>query len=258
MDLRLRDRHVAVVGASGVLGQAIARGLAAAGAQLTLLARDIAALDALTDALRELGSPEVASLPCDLCDEHAAATVLQAADIAFGPIDVLVCAAGAAQGGLFWEIDDAAWRRNLEVKLFGTLNALRAVAPRMVERRAGRIVLVVGNSARDPDPRMLPGAAANAALLAVVGGLAKEFAPHGVAINAVNPGPVRSARWDRLMQAEAAREGISAAAAEARTLARMGMQRLVAPEEVAAAVLRLAATGADAVNGAAVPVEGRP
>ena len=258
MDLQLGGRHVVVAGASGVLGQAIARGLAAARAQLTLLARDIAALDALTDALRKLGSPQVASLPCDLCDEHATATVLQAADIAFGPIDVLVCAAGAAQGGLFWEIDDAAWRRNLEVKLFGTLNALRAVAPRMVERRAGRIVLVVGNSARDPDPRMLPGAAANAALLAVVSGLAKEFAPHGVAINAVNPGPVRSARWDRLMQAEAAREGISAAAAEARALARMGMQRLVAPDEVAAAVLRLAATGADAVNGAAVPVEGRP
>ncbi|NBU24269.1 MAG: SDR family NAD(P)-dependent oxidoreductase, partial [Gammaproteobacteria bacterium] len=199
MGLQLEGRHVAVVGASGVLGQAIARGLAAEGAQLTLLARDLAALDPLTDALRKLGSPQVASLPCDLCDEHTTATVLQAADIAFGPIDVLVCAAGAAQGGLFWEIDDAAWRRNLEVKLFGTLNALRAVAPRMVERRAGRIVLVVGNSARDPDPRMLPGAAANAALLAVVAGLAKEFAPHGVAINAVNPGPVRSPRWERLM-----------------------------------------------------------
>jgi NAD(P)-dependent dehydrogenase (short-subunit alcohol dehydrogenase family) len=258
MDLELRDRHVAVVGASGVLGQAIARGFAAAGARLTLLARDTAALDPLAEALRGLGSPQVAALPCDLRDESTTAAVLGAADIAFGPFDVLVCAAGAAQGGLFQEIDDAAWRRNLEVKLFGTLNALRAVAPRMVERRAGRIVLVVGNSARDPDPRMLPGAAANAALLAVVAGLAKEFAPHGVAIHAVNPGPVRSARWDRLMEAAAARDGIGAAEAEARALARMGMQRLVTPEEVAAAVLRLATPGSDAANGASVFVEGRP
>ncbi|NBU25204.1 MAG: SDR family oxidoreductase, partial [Gammaproteobacteria bacterium] len=92
----------------------------------------------------------------------------------------------------------------------------------------------------------------------VVAGLAKEFAPHGVAINAVNPGPVRSPRWERLMEAAAARDGISATEAEARMLERMGLQRLVTPEEVAAAVLRLAAPDAAVMNGASVFVEGRP
>ena len=76
--------------------------------------------------------------------------------------------------------------------------------------------------------------------------------------SAVNPGPVRSARWDRLMEAAAARDGIGVAEAEARTLARMGLQRLVTPEEVAAAVLRLAAPDAAEMNGASVFVEGRP
>lgn len=261
MDLQLTGRHVVIAGASGVLGQAIARALAAEGALLTLLARDIAALDALTGTLRSLGSPRVATLACDLRDEAATAAALAAADgtgngDGRGPIDSLVAAAGAAQGGVFWELDDAAWRESLEIKLFGTLRVLRAVAPRMVARRAGRIVLVVGNSARQPEPRMLPGAAANAALLAVVRGLAEELGPHGVAINAVNPGPVRSARWDRLMQAAAAREGITAAEAERRFLERTALRRLATPEEIAQHVAFLASPAAAHLTGTSVTVDG--
>ena len=166
MDLRLQDRHVAVVGAGGVLGQAIARGLAAEGARLSLFSRDASSLAPLADALRALGSPRVIMLDCDLGDEAAVDSAIAAADGRAagdgdgdggqGPIDSLICAAGAAQGGVFWELDDAAWRDSLEVKLFGTLRVLRAIAPRMVARRAGRIVLVVGNSARQPQNPKTP------------------------------------------------------------------------------------------------------
>jgi 3-oxoacyl-[acyl-carrier protein] reductase len=262
MDLQLQDRHVAVVGAGGVLGQAIARGLAAEGARLSLFSRDASSLAPLADALRALGSPRVITLDCDLGDEAAVGTAIaaadgrSAADGGQGPIDSLVCAAGAAQGGVFWELDDAAWRDSLEVKLFGTLRVLRAITPRMVARRAGRIVLVVGNSARQPEPRMLPGAAANAALLAVVRGLAEELGPHGVALNAVNPGPVRSARWDRLMQAAAAREAITAAEAERRFLEKTALRRLATPEEIAQHVVFLASPTAAHLTGTSVTVDG--
>jgi len=266
MDLRLQDRHVAVVGAGGVLGQAIARGLAAEGARLSLFSRDASSLAPLADALRALGSPRVIMLDCDLGDEAAVDSAIAAADGRAagdgdgdggqGPIDSLICAAGAAQGGVFWELDDAAWRDSLEVKLFGTLRVLRAIAPRMVARRAGRIVLVVGNSARQPEPRMLPGAAANAALLAVVRGLAEELGPHGVALNAVNPGPVRSARWDRLMQAAAAREAITAAEAERRFLEKTALRRLATPEEIGQHVVFLASPAAAHLTGTSVTVDG--
>lgn len=261
MDLQLKGRHVAVIGAGGVLGQAIARALAAEGARLTLSARDPSSLAPFADALRAAGSPRVVTLACDLGDETSVGAAIAAADTTgpgpgMGPIDSLVAAAGAAQGGVFWELDDAAWRESLEIKLFGTLRVLRAVAPRMVERRAGRIVLVVGNSARQPEPRMLPGAAANAALLAVVRGLAEELGPHGVAINAVNPGPVRSARWDRLMQAAAAREGISTAEAERRFLEKTALRRLATPEEVAQHVVFLASPAAAHLTGTSVTVDG--
>jgi NAD(P)-dependent dehydrogenase (short-subunit alcohol dehydrogenase family) len=103
---------------------------------------------------------------------------------------------------------------------------------------------------------MLPGAAANAALLAIVRGLAEELGPHGVAINAVNPGPVRSARWDRLMQAAAVREGGTAAEAEARFLEKTALRRLATPEEVATHVAFLASPAAAHLTGTSLTIDG--
>lgn len=255
MDLQLGGKRVVLCGAAGVLGKAIAASLAAEGARLALLGRDPQALHALVATLPTGTTPHLA-IACDLASAESVDAAIGHAERALGGIDVFVSAAGAAQGGVFWEIDDAAWRSNLEVKLFGTIRVLRAVAPRMIARGNGRIVLVVGNSARQPEPRMLPGAAANAALLAIVRGLAEELGPHGVAINAVNPGPVRSSRWDTLMQSAASREGITAAEAEARFLQKTALRRLASAEEIAQHVAFLASPVAAHLTGTSLTIDG--
>jgi NAD(P)-dependent dehydrogenase (short-subunit alcohol dehydrogenase family) len=256
VDLGLRDRYVAIVGASGLLGSEIARAFAGEGARLALLARKPAALASLHDDCRARGAR---GIDVDACELGVAASVdaaIAAADARHGGLDVLILAAGAAQGGLFWDIDDAAWQANLEAKLFGSIRVLRAIAPRMVARGRGRLVVVAGNSARQPEPRMLPGAAANAALLAIVRGLAEELGPHGVIINAVNPGPVRSPRWEGLMRAAAERDGRSIAEIEAPHLARAALRRLGSAAEVAQHVLFLASERAGHMTGTAVTVDG--
>lgn len=256
MDLRLTHQRVLLTGATGVLGQAIARALVAEGAAVALLGRDAEALATLGRSLSATTPTRVVPVTCDLREAAATDAAVAQAVLELGGLDIVVCAAGAAQGGVFWEIDDAAWQRNLEVKLFGTIRTLRAVAPRLVAQGHGRIVLVVGNSARQPDPRMLPGAAANAALLAIVRGLAEELGPHGVALNAVNPGPVRSSRWTTLMEAAARREGITVAEAEARILRKSALRRLATPEEIATHVLFLASPVAAHLTGTSVTVDG--
>jgi 3-oxoacyl-[acyl-carrier protein] reductase len=256
MDLGLRERHVAVVGASGLLGREIARALATEGARVALLGRDPTALAALRDDCVARGAHSADAEACDVSDPASVDAAIARIDARHGGIDVLIAAAGAAQGGLFWEIDDAAWRTNLEAKLFGSIRVLRAIAPRMVARRRGRIVVVVGNTGRQPDARMLPGAAANGALLAIVRGLADELGPHGVVINAVNPGPVRSPRWDRLMQAAAVRENCSVADVEAPHLARAALRRLGSAQEIAQHVLFLASDRAGHMTGTAITVDG--
>lgn len=255
MNLGLAGQRIVLCGANGVLGRAIAAALAAEGARLALLGRRRDTLARLATELTASSAPHPA-IECDLADADSTDRAIERAEHDLGGIDVFISAAGAAQGGVFWEIDDAAWRSNLEIKLFGTIRALRAVTPRMVARRSGRIVLVVGNSARQPEPRMLPGAAANAALLAIVRGLAEELGPHGVAINAVNPGPVRSSRWDTLMQAAAARDHCTVAEAEAKFLEKTALRRLATPEEIARHVVFLASPAAAHLTGTSLTIDG--
>ena len=256
MDLELKGRRILLSGATGMIGAAAARTLAAEGAQLALLGREPSRLAPLLAELEAAGAPRCIALPCDLASAASTDAAVEAAERDLGPVDVLVTAAGAAQGGIFWEIDDAAWQRNLEAKLFGTIRLLRAMAPRMVERRAGRIVAIIGNSGKQPEPRMLPGAVANAALLAIVRGLAEELGPHGVAINALNPGPVRSPRWDTMMGAAAARAGGTPAEAEAAFLQKTALRRLATAEEVAQHVAFLASPRAAHMTGTAVTIDG--
>jgi NAD(P)-dependent dehydrogenase (short-subunit alcohol dehydrogenase family) len=256
MDLGLRGSIVVVVGASGLLGRATSLALAGEGARLALLGRDAATLEQLADDARDRGAEQARVFGCDVADAAATDAAIDAVEREQGPIDVLIASAGAAQGGLFWEIGDDAWRTSLEAKLFGSIRVLRAVAPRMVARRWGRIVVVVGNTGRQPDPRMLPGAAANAALLAIVRGLAEELGPHGVVINAVNPGPVRSPRWERLMRAAAERDGRSVDEIEAAHLDRAALRRFGTADEIAQHVLFLASERAGHLTGTDVTVDG--
>ncbi|MCS6948820.1 MAG: SDR family oxidoreductase, partial [Steroidobacteraceae bacterium] len=160
------------------------------------------------------------------------------------------------QGGVFTELSDTDWRRSLEIKLFGTIRVLRAVLPSMQRERRGRIVIVAGNSAKMPEPRMLPGAAANAALLAIVRGLAEELGPSGIAINAVNPGPIRSPRWEQQMRTLAARAGRPVEEIEAPFLAKAALRRLGSAEQVAYQVLFLASELADHTTGTSIEVDG--
>lgn len=256
MNLQLKDQKVLISGASGLIGQAIARAFAAEGARLALLARRPAALAPLCAEVVAAGAAEPITLECDLASAASTDAAFAEAARRLGSLDVVVLAAGAAQGGVFWEIDDAAWQRNLEAKLFGSIRSLRAALPTMIAQRAGRIVVVAGNSARQPEPRMLPGAVANAGLIALVRGLAEELGPHGIAINAVNPGPVRSPRWEQMMQAAATRDGISVEAAEAPFIAKSALRRLATADEVAQHVLFFASPRAAHLTGTALTVDG--
>lgn len=256
MDLQLRNSKVVLCGATGLLGKTIALELAREGAIIALLGRNVATLDTLKAEVEAAGSPRASVIECQLDSAESTDHAIKAATTTLGGIDIFIFAAGAAQGGIFWEMDDAAWKTNLEIKLFGAIRALRAVAPAMIEQKSGRIVMIVGNSAKFPEPRMLPGAAANAALLAIVRGLAEELGPHGISINAVNPGPVRSPRWDRLMQAAASREGVDPAQAEARFLEKTALRRLGTAEEIATHVVYLASPRAAHLTGTSLTIDG--
>ena len=256
MDLLLTGKVALITGATGGLGAACARELASEGAMLFLTARTDRSLEALAAELRKNNCSKVAWQAADLTSPQAAGSVAAAAAEAFGRVDILLNCAGASAGGLFWEIPDSAWEDSMALKFMATVRMMRAVLPGMIERNYGRIVTLVGNSGREPDPRLLPGAAANAGLLAVTAGLAREVAGMGIVINAVNPGPTRTGRWEGMMQGFAERSGATPEEEEERFLSGIPQGRLARPEEIARLVAFLAGDAAPHVTGRSITADG--
>lgn len=252
MDLNLSGKVALVFGASKGIGLATAKLLANEGARLTLTARS-------TDSFAEQGARWIGEsllLAADLTEPGAAEAAVAATVERHGRLDVLVVSAGAAQGGLFWEIDDAQWAEALQLKFLGLVRALRAAAPVMQKQGVGNIVAVVGNAGKQPNKRMLPGAAANAACLAVVRGLAEELAPDGVRVNAVNPGPTRTGRWDMLVERLSASGQRPAAEVRAELLSGIPLGRVSEADEIARIIAFLASDASGTVTGTSITADG--
>ena len=123
-------------------------------------------------------------------------------------------------------------------------------------RTHGRIVAIVGNTGRQPNALMLPGSAANAACLAVIKGLADAVAGDGITVNALNPGPTRTARWDRLIADMAAKAARPAGEIEVEQLSRQPLGRIADARSMAQLAVVLASDLADWVTGTSITADG--
>lgn len=251
MDLALAGRTGLIVGASRGIGAATARVLAGEGMRLVLSSRD--ADGTLANLAAELSATTIAA---DMTVAAMAEDLVTRTVARLGRLDTLVISIGAAGGGLFWDLHDDVWNEALALKFMGMVRLLRAVAPRMKAQGSGSIVVVVGNNGRQPAARMLPGSAANAACLAVIKGLGDELAPDGVRVNAVNPGPTRTSRWDGLMADLAQQSNRPIGVFEAAYLGAIPSGRINTPEQVARLIAVLASDVAYGMNGTAITIDG--
>jgi len=256
IDLRLKDKVAIITGASRGLGAASARLLAAEGAKLVLASRNQADLDKLAAELHSQFGTPVLVVPLDLTQESAADDAVTKTLATFGRIDVLINSAGASQGGLFWELADRVWQESFDLKVMGTIRMMRAVMPTMIAQKHGRIVNIVGNTGLQPSPRLLPGSAANAALLAITRGLGEEAAPHGVVVNAINPGPTKTERWTTLMNRLAQSSGRTIADVEKDYTSQIPLGKLAEPDDIAGLIIFLASDRAANMIGTAITADG--
>jgi NAD(P)-dependent dehydrogenase (short-subunit alcohol dehydrogenase family) len=256
MDFGLRDKVIVVAGGNKGFGAASARRLAQEGAKLFLVARNEHELGATAREIRQNFGVEVATGSFDLLVPENSEAAAKAALASYGRIDGLVCSVGASGGGLFWEIPDKVWHDSFALKFMANTRMMRAVLPTMRKQRYGRIVVIVGQFGKQPHRRVLPGSAANAALLSVVKGVADEVAAEGITINAVNPGPSRTERWNRLMSNLAKDAGRSVQELESEFERETPMGRLGDPDEIARHVCYLASDAAGYMTGASITADG--
>jgi short-subunit dehydrogenase len=206
-----------LTGATGGLGQATARALAAAGATVLLSGRSAEALEQLA---AELPGEGHAVLPADLGDAGAAVELAAAAS-ALGSVDVLVANAGRPGSGWLSDLSEEEIVRTTRVNLEAPMLLARALGDPMVERGSGALVFVASLSGKAASPRSALYNATKFGLRGFAFGLRTDLGPRGVGVSVVSPGFVRDA-------------GMFVKSG-ARTPPGIGTS---APEEVAAAVLK--------------------
>lgn len=200
MKLGLEGRKVLVTGASQGIGVGLARAFAGEGCELFLVARSGDRLAALAGELRAAHGVRVATLPLDLTAPGATDAVMHFA----GDADVLVNNAGSIPGGDLWQVDEAAWRKGWELKVFGYINVTRAMYAAMRERHAGVILNNIGNGGQNFDFNYIAGTTGNAALMAFTCALGGRSLEDGIRVVGVNPGPVDTDRIRKVLRARTA------------------------------------------------------
>jgi hypothetical protein len=251
MDLQLMGKKALITGGSKGIGRATAEVLADEGCDVTLVAREQAALDAAAAAIRTRRQVNVRTISADLSSDAAVRRVAEQA----GELDILVNNAGAIPPGDVLSVDDATWRHAWDLKVFGYISFCRAVYAQMKARKAGVIINVIGAAGESFPTGYIAGAAGNASLMAFTRAPGKGAPADGLRVVAINPGPVETDRLVMLRRAEAqAKLGDPERWRE--LTANMAFGRAAMPAEIANAVAFLASPLSGYTTGTVLTING--
>jgi 3-oxoacyl-[acyl-carrier protein] reductase len=248
MDLGLKNKVALVTGASHGLGKAIALGLAAEGARVAVnYHRNPEKAEATVRELRERPGVEAIAVLADVAVEADVVRMFDEAEAKLGPLDVLVNNAAIAPACPTAEMKLDDWLRTLQINVTGTFLCCREMVRRLRgAKRIGRIVNISSQAAfRGSQSGKTAYDASKGAIIAFTISLAREMAPHGIAVNCVAPG---------LMYTEMLKELIDANREKFES--RVPLHRVGTVEEVASVVVFLASERASYMTGATVDVSG--
>jgi 3-oxoacyl-[acyl-carrier protein] reductase len=251
MDLGLTGRTAVVLGATAGIGAAIARQLAAEGADVVVVGRSA---DRAAEVAASL--PSARSVAADLTDPDAAERIVAATEAAFGPVDVLVLNGGGPATGRALGFDGDQLDSAIDLLVRPHLALLKRIVPGMTERGWGRVLAVGSSGVQQPLPNLTASNLGRAALAGYLKTLAAEVADRGVTVNMVLPGRIDTDRVHQIDRASAERAGTSVDDARQRSMATIPAGRYGTPEEFAAVVTFLASAQASYVTGEQVRCDG--
>ncbi|MGE5773586.1 MAG: SDR family NAD(P)-dependent oxidoreductase [Hyphomicrobiales bacterium] len=249
----LENRHALITGGGTGIGAAIARALAGEGAAVSLAGRRKAPLAGVAADLAK-----ATAIVADVTKEADCVAMAAAARAANGPIDIVIANAGAASSAPIAKLDLAQWRSMIDVNLTGAFLTVKAALADVTRKSDGprRIIFIASTAGLKGYPYVAAYCAAKHGVVGLARALSLELRPTGVTVNAVCPGYTDTPLLDAAAEEISARTGRSAEESRTALAKDNPSGRLIKPEEVAQAVLRLCSPSAASVNGQAIEVTG--
>ena len=256
MDLGLSGQRALVTAASGGLGFATARALAAEGARVVLCSRDEGrAHDAAARIAEETGA-DVRALVADVAVAADLERLVGDAAEQLGGLDVLVNNAGGPPPGSFEALDDSHWERGFELTLMSVVRGFRHALPHFRAAGGGSVLTLLSSSVKQPIPNLLLSNVYRPGLVGLTKSLAIDHAAEGVRVNGLAPGRISTDRTIELNAALAKRQGTTPEAVMEASLKAIPMGRLGTPEEFARVAAFLVSPAASYVTGHVMIADG--
>ncbi|QDF97783.1 oxidoreductase [Azoarcus sp. DD4] len=257
MDFELSGKRALVTGSTAGIGYAIARRLAAEGAEVVVNGRDAGRVEAACARLRaELPAAKLRGIAADVATADGVAALLAACD----DVDIVVNNLGIYAPCAFEDIGDAEWQHFFEANVMSGVRLARHYLPRMKARNWGRVVFISSESGLNPPGDMVHYGMTKSAQLSISRGLAETCAGTGVTVNAVLPGPTRTEGVADFFAKLAAEQGVAVETVEREFFNRDRpsslLRRFIEPAEVANLVAYVCSPLSSATNGAALRVDG--
>ena len=247
MDLGIADKTALIGASSDGLGKAVAKMLAAEGANVIICGRTQSTLDEAEAEIRAVAKGDVLAQICDVTSEDNRQALLAAALGQFGTIDILVTNSGGPPAGRFEDHDAAAWQTAFDLLLQSAVSLINGVLPGMKKQGWGRIITITSQAVKQPVENLVLSNSVRASLVGLVRTLANELGEHGITVNNVMPGFTRTKRLEKLMEATPSFQTITD---------EIPLGRIGEPDEFAAMVTFLASGQASYITGVSVPVDG--
>src|SRR5712671_637330 len=250
----LTGKTAIVTGSNRGIGRAVALRLAKEGANTVLCARDVAALESAVTEIEHAGGI-AASIALDLRLPESPAQLADFAAKRFGGIDIVVNNAGATKRGGFLELTDDDWADGFALKLFGAVRLTRAAWPHL-KASGGSVVNISGAGGRTPGAEFAIGGSVNAAMQSFTKAMAELGITDGVQVNVINPGLIRTGRFQKRLDALATEKGTDLATAERQMIAASKTTRVGEPEDIAALVAFIAGPEGRFLQGSMIDMDG--
>ncbi len=241
----LEGKCVVVLGGTSGIGEALALGLAEAGADVVASSRSQEATAVVSKAIRAKGRRTV-SKTSDVCSRASIEELREAVLAEFPAVDILVNCAGMTKRVPTLECTEELWDHIFDVNVTGTLRSCQVFGADMVARRAGRIINIASLTTFLAFQEVAPYAASKAAVGSLTKSLAIEWAPYNVLVNAIAPGVFPTALNSALLDSPRGQE----------LILRTPMRRFGRPEELVSTAIYLASDASTFTTGQILAVDG--